>query len=112
MGNVLVVLAEGFEEIEAISVIDILRRGGASVKTLGISGNRQVVGGHGIPVIADLQLSDGINIEETDMIVLPGGKKGTETLKANETLAELIRKQLPLPLRLMPQSVHSRMLQR
>lgn len=92
MGNVLVVLADGFEEIEAISVIDILRRGGVSVKTLGISGNRQVVGGHGIPVIADLQLSDGINIEETDMIVLPGGMGGRDNMAASEGLTDLLLK--------------------
>ena len=92
MGNVLVVLAEGFEEIEAISAIDVLRRAEVSVKTMGITGETEVMGAHGIPVKTDILLKDGINIEETDMIVLPGGMGGRNNMAASEELTDLLRK--------------------
>ncbi len=92
MGNVLVVLAEGFEEIEALSVVDILRRADISVKTMGITGEKEVIGAHGIPVKADILLKDGIKIEETDMIVLPGGMGGRNNMAASEELTDLLRK--------------------
>ncbi|MBR5338279.1 MAG: DJ-1/PfpI family protein [Lachnospiraceae bacterium] len=94
MGNVLVVLAEGFEEIEAVTVIDTLRRADISVKTMSITGEKEVTGGHGISVKADIFLKDGINIEETDMIVLPGGMGGRDNMAASVELTDLIRKLL------------------
>ena len=53
MGTVYIFLAEGFEEIEALSVVDILRRAGISAKTVSVAGNNIVAGAHGISVVAD-----------------------------------------------------------
>ena len=92
MGKVLVVLADGFEEIEAVSVIDILRRAQIPVETIGIADKKEIPGAHGIPVRVDKLLSEGVNIEETDMIVLPGGSVGRDNMAASEELTNLILK--------------------
>ena len=79
-------LANGFEETEAIAPLDILRRAGVEIKTVGI-GSKTVTGSHGIPVTADLEES-GIDLTSPDFkgIVLPGGMPGTENLYASETV--------------------------
>lgn len=85
---VTVFLAEGFEEIEAVTPIDILRRGGVGVRTCSITDSKTVTGAHGIPVVADMvfdELSDG-----EDMILLPGGMPGTIHLKNCLKLRERI----------------------
>jgi 4-methyl-5(b-hydroxyethyl)-thiazole monophosphate biosynthesis len=71
-------LANGFEELEAIAPIDILRRGGVDVKTVGID-DKTITGAHGIPFICDMHFIDvdGKNIEG---VVLPGGMPGTKNL--------------------------------
>ena len=56
MGTVYIFLAEGFEEIEALSVVDILRRAGISAKTVSVAGNNIVAGAHGISVVTDIVL--------------------------------------------------------
>lgn len=75
---VYVLLAEGFEEIEAITPVDLLRRAGVDVQMVGVTGNT-VTGSHGIPVAADIGIDDA-NWDAADMIVLPGGLKGTNNL--------------------------------
>lgn len=72
-------LADGFEEIEAISVVDILRRAEIDVTTVSITGKREVVGAFKIPVIADV-LYENVDYEKANMIVLPGGVQGTKVL--------------------------------
>jgi len=84
-----VFLAEGFEEIEALAPVDVLRRGGIEVKTVGVTG-KTVTGAHGIAVSADITV-DQITLEGLDGIVLPGGMPGTLNLEANERLCELVR---------------------
>ena len=71
-----VFLATGFEEMEAIGTIDILRRGGIETITLSITGDRTVTGVHGIPVIADEQI-ENIDSFNCDALVLPGGGPGS-----------------------------------
>ena len=71
MSRVLVPLARGFEEIEAITVIDLLRRAGIEVHTASLDGP-QVTGSHGITVTADIAL-DAARADDYGMIVLPGG---------------------------------------
>lgn len=83
-------LAEGFEEIEAVTIVDLLRRVGAEVKTVSVSGKKQVMGTHGVPVEADL-LYEEANYEECEMIVLPGGMPGAENLGKHEGLTAHIR---------------------
>ncbi len=81
-------LAEGFEEIEALTPVDILRRAGVKVTTVGI-GNRTVVGSHGIPVTADLTEDEFMKVLSNDnlsAIILPGGMPGTKNLDASKTV--------------------------
>lgn len=77
---VYVILAEGFEEIEALTPVDVLRRAGADVKTVGITG-RTVVGAHGIGVTCDLYAEeDRISFDGCDMLVFPGGMPGADNI--------------------------------
>ncbi|PKM50923.1 MAG: DJ-1 family protein [Firmicutes bacterium HGW-Firmicutes-7] len=89
MMNVAVFLAEGFEEIEAISIIDVLRRGEANVDTISISNSVCVEGGHRITVKAD-KLFSGTQFEDYDMLILPGGMPGTTNLGKHEQLCKLL----------------------
>ena len=89
MKKVIVFLAEGFEEIEAISIIDVLRRAEVSVTTVSISKDKQVKGAHNVPVVAD-KLFDEVDFASYDMIVLPGGMPGAKNLQEHEG----VRKQI------------------
>mgnify|MGYP002581229795 CR=1 FL=1 len=71
MKKVYVFLAEGFEEMEAVTPIDLLRRAGVDAKLVSVTGNRAVTGAHGVTYLADL-LFEEIE-EDADMLVLPGG---------------------------------------
>ncbi len=71
-------LAEGFEEIEAIATVDVLRRAGCDLSTVGIGGKR-IIGAHNIQVIADLEEND-VSFSAIDMVILPGGGEGTKRL--------------------------------
>lgn len=87
--RVLVPLAEGLEEIEAVTIIDVLRRGGVEVVSASLGKDREVCGSHGVTLLADtLWPTDG----EFDAIVLPGGGKGTENLGADARVLETLRK--------------------
>ena len=79
---VYVFLADGFEEIEALTVVDLCRRSGIDVKTVGI-GREAIRGSHGILVQADVKDTDFAPDAETEMIVLPGGMPGTLNLEAS-----------------------------
>ena len=88
-----VLLADGFEEIEALTPVDMLRRAGCEVRTVGI-GKKTITGAHGIPVCADL-VSDEATTDGVRMVILPGGMPGTKHLAASafveETLARVSR---------------------
>ena len=90
MAKVITFLADGFEEIEALTPVDILRRGGIEVVTVSISGNKTVYGSHNIKVEAD-EVLDAADIDSADMLFLPGGKQGTENLDGCEPVKEKIR---------------------
>ena len=89
MKKIAVHLAEGFEEIEAISIIDVLRRAELNVLAVSMNENLEVTGSHGIKVIADKHFSD-INYELIDMIILPGGMPGAANLNDHLGLREQI----------------------
>ena len=89
MSKVLVPLAEGFEEIEAVAIVDLLRRAGIEVRTASLAG-REVTGSHGITVMADAGL-DAVDAADYDMIVLPGGMPGTTHLKSDPRVVRLLR---------------------
>ena len=92
MAKVLVPLANGFEELEAIAVVDVLRRGGVEVVTASIHESQDVKGAHGVPVRADALLADVSGVDY-DAIILPGGGEGTENLKNSDALFRLLRRQ-------------------
>lgn len=72
MKNIFVFLMTGFEEIEALGTIDVLRRAGLSVKSVSLVDSKQVVSSHGIPVTADLMF-DEVDFSTAEMLILPGG---------------------------------------
>ncbi|MEM7821638.1 MAG: DJ-1/PfpI family protein [Candidatus Aenigmatarchaeota archaeon] len=88
--RVIVVLAEGFEEIEAITVVDVLRRAGIEVDMVGIVGT-MVSGSHGIRVMADKRFGE-IKTEGYDGIILPGGDPGYKNLAKTSKILEIIKK--------------------
>ena len=83
MKRVKVLLAEGFEEIEALTVVDILRRGGVGVDTVSIGATREVIGTHQVTVVAD-EIFEKEAVEKADGIILPGGMPGAANLAADE----------------------------
>lgn len=85
MKKVYVFLAEGFEEVEALAPVDILRRAGADVFLVGV-GSKEVTGARGVKVVSDITVSQ-MDISDCDMIVLPGGFPGFENLaKSHEVM--------------------------
>ena len=92
MKKALVPLADGFEDIEAVSIIDVLRRGGVQVVTAALGQDRLVRSAHGIRMEADALLPEVID-DEYDAIVLPGGGEGTDNLLACEPLALRLQRQ-------------------
>ncbi len=90
MAKVIVFLADGFEEIEALTVVDVLRRGEIDVSTVSVMDKRTVCGSHKITVYAD-KMFDDINFNEYDALVLPGGMGGTNNLMTHEGVKEQIK---------------------
>jgi len=91
MARCCVLLADGFEEIEAVTVIDVLRRADVDVVTLGVGG-ASVTGSHGITVQADALL-DERGDERWDLVVLPGGMPGAATLRDDARVQALVAAQ-------------------
>ena len=85
---VYVFLADGFEECEALAPVDILRRGGVTVKTVGVGG-KTVTGAHGIPVVCDREEAEIAGLPEA--VVLPGGMPGTLNLEKSETVQAVLQ---------------------
>jgi 4-methyl-5(b-hydroxyethyl)-thiazole monophosphate biosynthesis len=84
-------LAEGFEEIEAVTAIDTLRRAEVDIKAVSISENLEVKGSRDVILKADI-LFDENQLEDGDMLILPGGMPGTKNLEKDSRLAELLKK--------------------
>ena len=94
MAKVLIPIATGFEEIEAVSIIDVLRRGGIEVIIAGIdseSNNNLIKGANNIVIETNLDIKNILNISSFDMIVLPGGWGGTTILSQNIQVQNLIK---------------------
>lgn len=83
-------LAEGFEEVEALTVVDLVRRAGISMEMVSISGEKTVKGAHGIVVEADVALAEA-DLTQADALVLPGGMPGTRNLQACEPLVMALK---------------------
>jgi 4-methyl-5(b-hydroxyethyl)-thiazole monophosphate biosynthesis len=83
-------LAEGFEEIEAVGTIDVLRRGGLDVTTVSITGKNTVTGAHGIQVVADGLFTE-TDFSNGQMLVFPGGMPGASNLNDHKEVKILIK---------------------
>jgi protein deglycase len=90
MKKVLVLLAPGFEEIETVTVVDILRRAGARV-TLAGTEDGTLQGSRGIDLVPDSLLND-VDAHEFDMVVLPGGQPGTSNLQKDDRVKDILLK--------------------
>jgi len=88
---VYMLLGDGFEEIEAVAPLDILRRAGIDVSTVSLSGDLRVRGGHGVVVEADITLEQ-VDFDSLEMLVLPGGGGGVESMKRSPAAMDLIRR--------------------
>ena len=86
---VYILLAEGFEEVEALTPVDLLRRAGIETKLVGVTGET-VCGARGISVVTDLGM-DEIDLSSADMLVLPGGMPGTTNLYADNCVTDAVR---------------------
>ena len=90
MKKILVFLAEGFEEIEAITIIDIARRAEIDCKTVSVTGKKEVVGAHGVALMADMLFDEKICMQ-ADGLILPGGMPGTTNLQSHEGLTKALK---------------------
>ena len=82
-------LAEGFEEVEALAVVDILRRADIDISMVSITGSLDVTGSHGITVKADVLFED-YDTSDLELMILPGGMPGTKNLEAHEGLMKAL----------------------
>ena len=89
MSKVCVFFGTGFEVIEALTVVDILRRAGIETDMVSVMDQRTVMGSHQIPVVMDKLLSE-VDFGSVDVLILPGGLGGTKNLEANEALMEQV----------------------
>ncbi len=79
-------LADGFEEIEGLAPVDILRRGGINIITVSVNGNEFVETSHGVTIKADKKFEDITDFEDADMLLLPGGMPGSTNLNEHHGL--------------------------
>lgn len=86
---VYMLLGTGFEETEAVAPLDLLRRAGISVLTVGING-KVITGSHAIPVTADIELGE-MDLTGLDMIILPGGMRGVASIRGSEAALQAVR---------------------
>lgn len=89
MSKAAIFFGNGYEEIEALTVVDILRRAGITTDMVSITGEREVTGSHGITVHMD-QLFEEVDFDSVDIIILPGGMPGTTNLEAYKPLMDKV----------------------
>lgn len=92
MSTTYLFLAPGFEEIEALTPVDLLRRAGVDVQTVAVGETRYVTGAHGVTVEADLLLADE-DMTEADMLIAPGGMPGAQNLYDSQRVRQLFERQ-------------------
>jgi 4-methyl-5(b-hydroxyethyl)-thiazole monophosphate biosynthesis len=89
----MILLGEGYEEVEAITVIDYLRRAEIPIDMVSINETLSTIGDHGIEIMAD-KLLDDIDTDSYDMVITPGGRPGAEKLANDQRVTDLIAKQI------------------
>lgn len=90
MKKVLVHFANGFEEIEAITPVDVLRRAGCEVVTISVTGKNEVVSTRGVTIVTDKHFVEA-DYENADLILLPGGQPGADNLNKHEGLKKQVK---------------------
>ena len=90
MAKTAIFLANGFEEIEGLTVVDILRRAKIDIATVSITGSKAVEGSHGIKLEADDTI-ESFNFDGVDMLILPGGMPGTKNMDGHELVQKAIK---------------------
>ena len=90
--TVLVPVADGTEELEAVAIIDVLRRAGATVTVASVTGARQITASRGVVIVADALIETCLNME-FDLVVLPGGISGAEHLRDSAALIGILKRQ-------------------
>ena len=90
MKKLLICMADGCEEVEALTTVDLVRRAGIQMDMVSITNNKEIVGAHGIEIKADAFLGD-VALGEYDGIVLPGGMPGTNYLKEDKRVIEAVK---------------------
>ena len=93
MAKVYEFLANGFEEVEALAPVDILRRGGVEVKMVSITGNNLVESSHGVVIKADLLFEDITDFSDADLLMLPGGMPGSKNLNEHDGVRNALKEQ-------------------
>lgn len=89
MSKVYLFLADGFETVEALAPVDVMRRAGIDVVTVSIMDGREVLSAQGVPVVADVMFGEA-SYDDADAFVLPGGGVGTDNLSAHTQLRALL----------------------
>ncbi len=84
-------LAYGFEEVEALTAVDLLRRAGVEVITVSITNKNMVTGAHSIPVVADIKLDES-SFDDADAIIVPGGQPGVDNLMACAKVIDVVKR--------------------
>lgn len=87
--KVYIFLADGFEDIEGLTVVDLMRRAEIDIKTVSIKESKEIKTSHGITMLTDMMFHE-TDFLDADMLVLPGGMPGTKYLAAHEPLTELL----------------------
>ncbi len=90
MAQALIFLGTGYEEVEMLTVVDMLRRAGISINMVSITGQKEVTGSHNVTIIADQLISEA-DFNEAEILILPGGIPGTPNLRACEPLCAQLR---------------------
>jgi len=88
--NAFIFLANGFEEIEAVATIDVLRRGNVPVTIVSITKDLKVTGAHNINIVADVLFED-VAFDGSELLILPGGMPGAQNLQNHEALGKLLK---------------------
>lgn len=89
MSKVYIFLADGFEDIEGLTVVDLMRRAGIDIETVSIKNSREITTSHNITMYTD-RIFEGTDFSDADMLVLPGGMPGTKYLGEYAPLKELL----------------------
>ncbi len=90
MHSSFIFLADGFEEIEALTPVDVMRRAGMDVKTVSINDTRHVTGAHGVTITADLTFKEA-DFDRAEWLICPGGLPGAENLHNFDPLSDLLK---------------------